>query len=36
VGGIVGGAALLLAALWFGYARRSFRGPPSVLVGREK
>jgi amino acid transporter len=36
VGWIVGGAALLLAALWFGYARRSFRGPPAVLVGREK
>jgi amino acid transporter len=34
--GIVGGAALLLVALWFAYARRSFRGPPSVLVGREK
>lgn len=36
VGWIVGGTALLLAALWLGYARRWFRGPPAVLVGREK
>jgi amino acid transporter len=36
VGWIVGVAALLLIALWFGFARRSFRGPPAVLVGREK
>ncbi|HZY83413.1 MAG TPA: amino acid permease [Gemmataceae bacterium] len=36
VGWIVGGAVLLLAAFWFGYARRRFRGPPVVLVGREK
>jgi amino acid transporter len=33
---IVGGTALLLAAVWFGHARRSFRGPPAVLAGREK
>jgi amino acid transporter len=36
VGWIVAGTALLLAAIWFGHARRSFRGPPSFLVGREK
>ncbi len=36
VGWIVGGTALLLAALWWGFARRWFRGPPALLVGREK
>jgi amino acid transporter len=36
VGWIVGGTAVLLGALWFASARRWFRGPPSVLVGREK
>jgi amino acid transporter len=33
-GWIVGGTLLVLAAIWFGHARRRFAGPPEALLAR--